>query len=379
MQNSSKQFTRIAIIGAGTMGTGIAINAAAHGIAVHLVDLDPAATERCRGKADTYFARQVAKGRMTSEGASDALARIAGSDRMEDIQSADLVIEAVFEDRDVKRETLAAAQTHMQPDAILATNTSALRLADLVDVLDVPERFLGLHYFSPAEINPLVEMVRGTHTSDATIAQAEAFLKATQKSVLPCRDQFGFAINRFFCPFTNEAARLLDEARGTPAQIDTAARAAFDLPMGPFAVMNIVKPRINLHAVRNLSELGEFYAPAQALVTVGEADKQWQIAESDAPLSEDKELQDRLRAAVFLPVLQLIQENVAVPAAVDMGAAAALRFGRAPCALMDQLGQETVAQLVTPLCHAYGVPVPASLSRVGSLVAPVKEVAESSQ
>jgi 3-hydroxyacyl-CoA dehydrogenase len=210
--------------------------------------------------------------------------------------------------------------------------------------------------------------VRGAATDAAVAERALAFCQATGKRPIPCRDSYGFAINRFFCPYTNEAVRLLDEGLGTPAVIDQAAKAAVGAAMGPFAVMNLVKTRINLHAIRNLAPLGAFYAPAPGMVAQGEADVPWTIeGEVPPPDAVPPGLIDRLRAAVFLPVLQLLEEDVALPADIDDGAALALRFELPPCALMDRLGQAHVAALVQPLLAAHGVAPPAALERVGRL------------
>ena len=156
----------------------------------------------------------------------------------------------------------------------MATNTSCLRVGDLARHVGDPARFLGLHYFSPAAVNPIVEVVQGEGTGDSTIETALAFCEASGKTPLRCRDSWGFAVNRFFCPYTNAAARLpwtMGWAR--TAEIDQVARSVLGAAAGPFAVMNLIKPRINLHAIRNLAPLGTFYAPARAMIEAGEADR----------------------------------------------------------------------------------------------------------
>src|SRR5690606_31103349 len=155
--------------------------------------------------------------------------------------------------------------------ALIATNTSCLQVGDLAQHVAAPERFLGLHYFSPAQVNPLVEVVRGAATSEATVQAALAFTRATGKMPLLRKDSYGFAVNRFFCPYAAEAARLVDEELATTAQIDRLAESTLGVAAGPFRVQNLIKPRINLHAIRNLAPLGPFYAPADFLVRVGEA------------------------------------------------------------------------------------------------------------
>lgn len=350
----------IAIVGAGTMGGGIAIGCLAAGMATTVVDTTDEALDRLKARVDRYFNRLVEKGRLSAADAETATALLTTTTDLTSVAGSDLVIEAVFEDLEVKRALFRRLSPFLAPETLVATNTSALRVADLAESLPVPERFLGLHYFSPAEVNPVVEVVSGPATAADVLASAREFLVATGKTALSCRDSNGFAVNRFFCPYTNEAARLLDEGLGTPATIDAVAQEGLGVALGPFAVMNIIKPRINLNAIRNLGSLGAFYAPAASMITTGEADTPWEIAEGSVALAPDAEktIADRLRMATFLPVLQAIEEDVAAPEAFDQGARLALRFGKPPVALMRELGREAVTALVAPACAHYGVALP---------------------
>jgi 3-hydroxybutyryl-CoA dehydrogenase len=213
-------------------------------------------------------------------------------------------------------------------------------------------------------------VVQGRASDPALIERAAAFCLTIGKRPIRCRDSWGFAINRFFCPYTNEAVRLLDEGLADTATIDRAAEAAFGVAMGPFAVQNIIKPRINLHAIQNLAPLGAFYAPAAGLVAQGSSDRPWAIEGEPPPAQAvPPGLVDRLRGAVFIAVLELLDEAVATPADIDDGARLALRFARPPCALMDELGAARVAALVQPLLSRHDRPTPDSLAAVGTLLA----------
>jgi len=365
-----KTIRRVGLIGAGTMGSGIAISLVEKGIEAVLTDVSAEQLERARAAAASHFGRAVEKGRTTQAAADAALALLKTESGLEAVADTDLVIEAVFEDFDLKVETFKRLMPLLADDTLVATNTSCLRVSDLAAAVDKPGRFLGLHYFSPAQINPLVEVVRGEKTGDETIEAALAFVKAGGKQPLLCKDRWGFAVNRFFCPYTNEADRMLDEGLATTGQIDEVAKEALGVAAGPFLVQNLIKPRINLHAIRNLGPLGPFYAPAAGLVKLGEAEGRFEIEAEPAALPAERraEIARRLRGAAFLPVLQSLDEGVAAPADIDMGAKQALRFGRPPCALMDELGREEVEAAIAPLCATYGVDKPASLARVGSLV-----------
>lgn len=359
----------VGVVGAGTMGGGIAAVIAAAGLVTRLHDVDPAQLDRALEAARGFFRRQVEKGRLDDEAAAAAADRLRPAADLKALAEADLVVEAVFEDRDLKARLFEQLGPILTRDAIVASNTSCLRISELARHLVAPERFLGLHFFSPAQVNPIVEVVQGETTSAATVATAIGFCERIGKTPLRCRDQYGFAINRFFCPYTNEAARLLDEGKGTTAQIDAVARDVLGVAAGPFQVMNLIKPRINLHAIRNLGPLGAFYAPADAMVRVGEADAAWPIGEAaalDAALAAT--ICDRLRAAVFLPVLEALDEAVAAPVDIDRGARDALKMARAPCALMDALGRTEVERLIAALARTHGVAVPRSVARVGTLL-----------
>ena len=358
---------RVGVIGAGTMGGGIATATAQHGFEVVITDISADMVDKAIEGAQSFYARAVEKGRMNAADAEAAGGRLAKSSGLDDLADCDLVIEAVFEDFDLKSEVFSKLSAVLRDDSLVATNTSCLKVGDLAHHISKPERFLGLHYFSPAQINPLVEVVRGDKTDETAMAAATAFCEATGKHPLVCKDTYGFAINRFFCPYTNAAARAMDEGLATPAQIDEVAKDRFGVAAGPFFVMNIIKPRINLNAIRNLSALGLFYTPAKSMIEVGDASDSWIVTKPD-PLAADTaaKVADILLGGTFLPVLQELDEEVATPEAIDMGAELALKFGKPPCRLMDELGRDEVARLIEPLCMRYQVATPQSLARVGS-------------
>lgn len=358
----------VGIVGTGTMGTGIATNVAQHGLAVRLYDARPEAARAAIEQAKAFWAKSVERGRMNREQAEAAAGRLAAVAELAELADCDLVIEAIFEEFDLKARLFEKLSGLLPARTLVATNTSCLRVSELARHMAKPERFLGLHYFSPAQINPIVEVVRGEATAPATVEAGLAFCRATGKKPITCKDAYGFAINRFFCPYTNEACRLLDEGLATTAEVDAVAEEAVGAAAGPFRVQNLIKPRINLHAIQNLAPLGPFYAPAKSLIEVGEADRMWEIGEvGEIPAERRAVIRDRIRLGVFLAVLQELDEGVASPADIDMGAREALRFAKPPCALMDQLGRAEVERIVAPALARYGLPRPASLDRVGHL------------
>jgi 3-hydroxybutyryl-CoA dehydrogenase len=360
---------RLAIVGAGTIGTGIAINAAQNGLHVVLIDTNALVAERAKHRAAEVFSRLVHQRKMKERERAAALSRFELSASIADVTRADLIIEAVYEDVAVKAGVFEEISRHAQPEALIATCTSGLKVSRLATHVANPERFLGLHFFTPAETNPVVELVQAERTAADTADLALAFLQATRRVALPCKDSPGFAINRFFCAYSNEAARLLGERHGSVGEIDRAAEDAFGAAAGPFRVMNLIKPHIHLQALRNLAELGAFYAPAPKMVEVGEAGGTFDINQPLAPVDE-VQLQamiDRIRGATFLAVLQELDEGVADPRTIDTGAKLALKFSRLPCELMDSLGRSAVAALIEPFVQQFGVAMPASAALVGRL------------
>lgn len=359
----------VGIIGAGTMGSGIATNLAQHGFEVRLTDAQPETARQALAIANDFYLRAVEKGRMQPDAVEPAMARLQPVDGIEELSGADLVIEAVYEDFDLKCQVLRELSPVVRPEALIATNTSCLRVSDLAAHVDRPERFLGLHYFSPAAANPVVEVVKGEKTSDATIETAIAFCRDSGKQPLRSRDSYGFIVNRFFCPYTNEAARARDAQLGSTGEIDAVAQEVLGVPAGPFQVMNLIKPRTNLHALRNLASLGAYYAPARSMEEVGESDRPFVITPvtTDVDAARKQLIADHLLRGCFLPVLQALDEGVASPADFDLGAREALKFREGPCALMDRLGFDEVGRIIQPALTDYGLPTPGSLERVGRL------------
>ena len=341
------KFQTVGIVGAGTMGAGIMINCTSSSLDVVLVDRNPEVLDAAQAKQQKYLARQVFKERISQAEADAATARLTCATDSTALAECDLVIEAVFENLDLKKAIFAELDRIVRPDAILATNTSCLRLADIAEALTDPSRFCGMHYFSPAEINPVVELIEGPRTRGAVLDAARAFLEQTKKTVIACKDQNGFALNRFFCPYSNEAVHILDEGLATTGQIDEAAKEALGLAMGPFAVMNIIGTATNLNAVRNLSPLGPFYAPAKGLETQGENNTPWEIEETPAPMdpATRQALIDRFVNSVLLPVCEEIHEGTATLEAVDTGAKMAFRFDRTPGTLLADLGDGAKTRL----------------------------------
>lgn len=337
---------KVALLGSGTMGGGIAISALIAGYKTAVYDLNAESLTRFLQRLEAYLGSGIAKGKLTSAEAEAIRARLSYGTNLDLLRGAGAIIEAVFEELAVKRDLLTRIAPYVGADTIVATNTSALRVSDMADCLPRPEAFVGLHFFSPAEVNPLVEIVRGDATAETTVDRAQNFTGSIGKTPIVSADRPGFVVNRFFCPLMNEATRLLEDGVGSITSIDACAKDIFAAPMGPFEVMNIVKPVIALNAIQNLSVLGPFYAPTDLMQCAGAANEPWELSEPRPQTFDTDAIKERLLAAVVFPVLEAVAEGVAPPNSFDLGAALALRFGKPPVEIIRNLGRNRIAQLI---------------------------------
>ncbi|MCE1236145.1 MAG: 3-hydroxyacyl-CoA dehydrogenase NAD-binding domain-containing protein [Hyphomicrobiales bacterium] len=232
-----RPIVRVGVVGAGTMGAGIAVAFADAGYAVTVIETSEAALAAGRDRIDALWARAVASGRLTEAEKAAKLATLALSTDLAALAEADLVVEAVFDDRDVKRDLFAQLADEVRADCILATNTSYLDPNDLAEVVTHPDRFVGLHFFSPANVMRLVEVVDGAATSPETLATALAVAKRLKKLAVVVGVCEGFVGNRIWAAFRRECEFLLEDG-ALPEAID-AAMEGFGLAMGPFAVFDL--------------------------------------------------------------------------------------------------------------------------------------------
>jgi 3-hydroxybutyryl-CoA dehydrogenase len=233
---------RVFVAGAGLMGHGIAQVHAAIGKSVVLYEPDLARAEAGRERIGGNLDRSIAKGRLTPEAAAATLARVEATDRLERVADADLVVEAVFEDVSVKRDLWRDIDKLARPDAIFASNTSSIAIHRLAAAVAEPhrERFLGMHFFSPVPVMPLVEVIRGAATSDETVDAVQALAGDLDKQVIVSADRPGFIVNRILMPFLTEAMRALEEGVGTADDIDKGARVGLNHPMGPLELADFI-------------------------------------------------------------------------------------------------------------------------------------------
>jgi 3-hydroxybutyryl-CoA dehydrogenase len=252
-QGRSLVARKLAVIGAGLMGSGIAQVSALVGWDVVLRDVTDQALARGRDGIAASLAKFVAKGRTTPDQADAALARITTTTELDAAAEADIVVEAVFERVDVKRELFRALDGLVKDTAVLASNTSAIPITKIAAATSGPERVVGTHFFSPVPMMGLCELVRGHKTSDETLATAREFAESTGKTcVVVNRDVAGFVTTRLISALVVEAVRLYESGVATADDIDTACRLGFGHAMGPLATADLTGVDVLLHAAENI-------------------------------------------------------------------------------------------------------------------------------
>ena len=240
MPGSESSIATIAVAGAGTMGTGIAIVAARGGAQTIVFDVDGQRAQAALNDMRRFFDRSVELGRMLRSDADAACARARATERLADLAGADLVIEAAFEDFNVKSGLIRSLDDVLRPEAIVASNTSTLLITRLAGASTRPQQVVGMHFCLPAQLMKLVEMTPGLLTSEQTIAASEAHLRTIGQIPIRTKDTPGFILNHFVIPFNNDAIRLVERGVASPADIDRGARSALGYPLGPLQLVDLV-------------------------------------------------------------------------------------------------------------------------------------------
>ncbi len=237
--------TTVGVVGAGAMGAGIAHVVAAAGARAVLTDVRPGAAEAARSGIGDALGRLVAKGRLASDAAESTLARIEVAGTLGDLPPCAVVVEAIREDLGDKQDLFAALEATQPRDALLATNTSSLDITAIAAATHTPDRVVGLHFFNPAPVMRLVEVVHGRQTSQDTLERALAYVRAWGKTPVTCTSTPGFIVNRVARPYYGEAFRVLEEGLASAPEIDAALRGA-GFPMGPFELTDLIGQDVNL-------------------------------------------------------------------------------------------------------------------------------------
>jgi 3-hydroxybutyryl-CoA dehydrogenase len=248
------EIRRVGVVGLGAMGAGIAQLAIEAGYETVGREVTDELCESARGRIAHYLQRKVDKERMTAAEREAALRLLSTTTALSDFADCDLVIEAIVEDLGAKLDLFGELERIVRADAILATNTSALSVTEIAAAVSTPDRVVGMHFFNPAPLMPLVEIVRAELSSDDVVDATFAVGERMGKRPIRCHDTPGFVVNRVLIPLLNDCIRVLDEARVSPEDLDTAMTAGAGWPMGPCTLIDLVGIDVHVHASEALYE-----------------------------------------------------------------------------------------------------------------------------
>ncbi len=345
MTNNTLPSSRIVIVGAGNMGSGIAQKYATHGHLVTVIDKSDENLFKSQQAIEHSLAQAVKRQIASPEDAQATRARLNFSHDLDSCRHADVVIEAIFENLALKRELFSHLDVICPQETLLATNTSSLMVADLQRGLKHPERVLGLHYFFPPAKNRLVEIIRAKQTSDHALSYAERLQKSINKTAIHSQDAPGFIVNRFFVPWLNESLRIVHEGLASIAEVEAAACRFFQIGMGPFALMNATGLPITFHSCQALARsLGDFYAPCPLIIPHIEKHTQWDLS-GDVDETNFREISLRLASIVSIVACQIVSDQIGSQKDIDCGAQIGLMWKQGPLALLDEHFHDVVKHI----------------------------------
>ena len=364
---------KVAVLGAGAMGTGIGQIAVQNGCHVVYYDSFPGATDRSKASIEKIFNRLAEKGKITSEQKEEMLGRMHWSADIDAVSGADLVVEAVIEDLDVKKDLFAKVEPLLRSDAWLCTNTSSLSIAALSSGLTHPERFGGLHFFNPAPLMPLVEVVPGVKTGDDFTETMEALMLEWGKVPVVAKDTPGFIVNKVARPFYSEAIKLYEEGVASVAEIDAAVKS-IGFRMGPFELTDLIGHDVNYTVTetvwsqffydprfrpsitqKRLKEAGLFgrktgrgfynYASGMDAAVVAQEE-----VEIDPMLSE--KIVERILCLIINEALDAVWQGIASPENVDLAMTKGVNYPKGPIQWGREMGWDQVLGTLKR-CHKH--------------------------
>lgn len=359
-----KLITTVGIVGAGTMGSALAQKFAQEGFKVILADRANNFVEKGIGNIASMLNEGIAKNVFTQAQVDSFLSNLKGTSNLEDLKQCDLVIEAIFENFDAKKELFQTLSTILSPTTIVATNTSSFSVSELAKFISCPGRFIGLHFFYHAAKNRLVEIIRGNQTSDETYDSITRFSALAGKDAITCADAYGFVVNRFFVPWLNEAVRLLEESVASIEAIDEVCMKTFGIGMGPFALMNATGVPVAYHSEKTLEIFGPLYTTSALLKVQAESGKQWNIDTAKKVTVDDitrNKINERMLGVVFYVCTQLLDEKVCSATEINRGAKIGLKWRKGPIDLMNEQCVDLTTKLIKKISQDYKVTCPKSI------------------
>ena len=352
----------VAIIGAGNMGSGIAQKSAQEQFNVQMVDREKKWVDRGEEIINDFLEEAIQRRIFKPEKVEEIKSRITGVVGTENVApDTDLVIEAVFEDFNVKKDVFSILDRVCGDKTILASNTSSLSVNELAKATGRPDKFVGLHFFYHPAKNRLIEIIPAETTSAESLAAVEQYCKTMGKVVIVCKDRPGFVVNRFFVPWLNEACHLVDEGVASIAQIDAVAEKAFNIGMGPFALMNLTGPSIALHATNYLAEqlkCNRYYGAKCLKQTIANSGM-WDIDEiTECDEETSQIISERLLGQVFAVSAQIVEEEICSIEDVDRGAKVGLRWAEGPFEIANKIGIKDAKGMAKKYAELAGFELP---------------------
>lgn len=348
-----KKITTIGVVGAGNMGSGIAQKLAMEGLQVILADTTDEFVARGKKIIQKILGEGLEKKLLTEKQLDAAMARIQGTTDLNDLADADMVIEAIFEDEQAKKQLFQQLDRICAEHTILATNTSSFYVRQFADATSRPNRFVGMHYFYHPAKNRLLEVIPHEGTSEETVKRSLEIGRLHGKTTICVKDVSGFCVNRFFSPLLTESVQILDDGIANIPTIEKAAKAAFKIGMGPFELMNVTGIPISVHASTTFGrELGSLYGTPKSLpVKMARGDLYDLTGEVDETRLET--IQDRLYGVCLGAAAALVSEGVASIEDTDRGAKIGLRWRQGPFEIMNNISIEKTCQLVGAMTERY--------------------------
>jgi len=355
---------KVGIVGSGNMGSGIAQKVAQEGISVVMVDVEDKYVQNGLNNINKTLSEAVERKILTEEQTKEIINRITGTTNKEELKDSDIIIEAVFEDLNVKKNLFNSLDKICKEKTVFASNTSSFSISELGSSIKRNDKFIGLHFFYHPAKNRLLEIIPGEKTSQTTIFFAEVFSKMIGKTAINVLDAPGFAVNRFFVPWLNESTRLLEEGIANIPTIDYVATKVFKIPIGPFKLMNLTGIPIAYHSTVSLGEkLGDFYKPSNCLKEQFKNKKEWNL-EGEVDLSKTETIENRLLGTVFIVACHIAEEGVSSIEDIDRGAKIGLRWRRGPFEIMNRYGIERSYEIIKKYVQIYAMlKIPSKLKK----------------
>lgn len=360
-----KTIQTVGIVGAGTMGSALAQKFAQENFNVILADRENSFVEKGITRIQTSLNEGIEKKVFTQEQADKVVSGITGTADLKDLRKCDLIIEAIFENFNAKKDLFQKLSEIVSADTILATNTSSFSVTELSAFIINPNRFIGLHYFYHAAKNRLVEIIPGEKTSPETIETAKIFCIKSGKDAINCKDAYGFVVNRFFVPWLNEAVKIVEQKIATKEEVDAVCMKIFTIGMGPFALMNATGVPVAYHSEKTLEIFGEPYKTADLLKQQTELNKPWELTDTSLISIEavkEKVISERMLGVIFFVVSEIIEEKICTVADINHGARIGLQWKKGPIDMMKEHGEQAVIELIKNYTSAYNsVQIPQSI------------------